>query len=71
MHHINKYVNKGNKANKADNGIGSICKLNNILHCSALLTMYRSFSRLHLDYGDVIYDQPEKESFRSNIETVQ
>ena len=33
--------------------------------------MYRSFIRPHLDYGGVIYDQPEIESFRSKIESVQ
>ena len=34
-------------------------KLDNILPCSALLTINSSFIRPHLDYGDVIYDQPE------------
>ena len=63
--HINEKINKANK------GIGIIRKLNNILPRSALLTIYRSFIRPHLDYGDVIYDQPENESFISNIESVQ
>ena len=45
-------------------------KLNNIPR-STLLTIYRSFVSSHLDYGDVIYDQPENESFSSKIETVQ
>ena len=43
----------------------------NILPLSALLTIYCSFIRLHLDYGDVIYDQPEDELFSSKIESVQ
>ena len=64
-HHINEKINKANK------GIGIICKLNNILPRSTLLTIYRSFIRPHLDYGDVIYDQPENESFSSKIESVQ
>ena len=55
--------------NKANKGTGIIRKLNNILR-SALLTIYRSFIRPHLDYGDVIYDQPENESFSSKIESV-
>ena len=42
-HHINEKINKTNK------GIGIIRKLNNILPCSALLTIYRSFIRPHLD----------------------
>ena len=56
--------------NKANKGTGIIRKLNNILR-SALLTIYRSFIRPHLDYGDVIYDQSENESFSSKIESVQ
>ena len=48
-----------------------ISKANNIPPRSALLTIYRSFIRPHLDYGDVIYDQPENESFSSKIESVQ
>ena len=64
-HHINEKINKANK------GIEIIRKLNIILPRSALLTMYRSFIRPHLNYDDVIYDQPENESFRSKIELVQ
>ena len=64
-HHINEKINKANK------GIGIIRKLNNILPRSALLTICRSFIRPHLAYGDVIYDQPENESFSSKIESVQ
>ena len=29
----------------------------------ALLAIYKSFVRPHLDYGDIIYDQPNNESF--------
>ena len=64
-HHINEKINKANK------GIGIIRKLNNILPRSALLTFYRPFIRPHLEYGDVIYDQPENESFSSKIESLQ
>ena len=38
---------------------------------SALLTIYHFFTRPHLDYGDVIYDQPENESSSSKIKSVQ
>ena len=64
-HHINEKINKANK------GIGIICKLNNILPRSALLTIYHSFIRPHLDYGDVTYDPPENELFSSKIESAQ
>ena len=46
-HHINGKINKANK------GMGIIRDLNNMLPRSALLTIYRSFIRPHLDYSDV------------------
>ena len=46
-----KHIN--GKINKANNGIRIIRKLNNILPCHALLTIYRYFVRPDLDYGDV------------------
>ena len=52
---------------KANRGIGVIRKLDNILPRSALLTIYRSFIRPHLDYGDVINNQPENQSLSSKI----
>ena len=36
-----------------------------------LLTIYKSFVRPHLDYGDVIYDQPNNSSLSDKIESVQ
>ena len=38
---------------------------------SSLLTIYKSFARLHLDYGDVIYDQPNNSSLSDKIESLQ
>ena len=64
-HLINENINKANK------GIGTIRKLNNILLCHALLTIYRSFPRPDLDYGDVIYDQAENELVSRKIERVE
>ena len=64
-HHINEKINKANRC------IGIICELNNILPPSPLWTFYRSFVRPHFDYGDVIYDQRENESFSSKTERVQ
>ena len=37
----------------------------------SLLTMYKSFVRSHLDYGDILYDQPNNKSVGQKIETVQ
>ena len=36
-----------------------------------LLRIYRSFIRPHLDYGDVIYGNPNNESSKSEIENIQ
>ena len=36
-----------------------------------LLTIYKSFIRPHLDYGDVIYDQHYNNSFHQKLESVQ
>ena len=38
---------------------------------SSLLTIYISFVRPHLDYGDVIYDQPSNATFSSKVESMQ
>ena len=32
-----------------------------------LVTIYKSFIRSHLDYGDVIYDRVSNESFHENL----
>ena len=38
---------------------------------NSLVTIYQSFIRPHLDYGDVIYDQPNNDSFSDKIEQLQ
>ena len=50
--HLKMIINKVNKT------MGILRKLQNILPRSALLTIYKSFIRPHIDYGDIIYDQP-------------
>ena len=45
------------------------------LPCNALLTMYKSFIRSYLDYGDILHDTLNNEIFRTkrkknNIELV-
>ena len=37
----------------------------------SLVTIYKSFIRPHLDYGDVIHDQPNNDSFSDKIEQLQ
>ena len=36
-----------------------------------MLTNNKSFTRLHLDYADVIYNQPLNESLTNRIESAQ
>ena len=37
----------------------------------ALLTIYKSFVRPHLDYSGIVYDRLNNESFISKLEQVQ
>ena len=36
-----------------------------------MLTIYQSFIRPHLDYGDILYDKPENTTFQNKLEKVQ
>ena len=70
MRNLNFESRLKEKCLKLDKGIGAIKKLQNILPRQALLTIYKSFVRPHLDYGD-IYDQPKNESFYQKLESYQ
>ena len=63
--HLDKILAKVNKV------IGTIRILQHVLPRSALLTIYKSFIRPHLDYGDIIYDKAFNEAFKSKLESVQ
>ena len=39
--------------------------------CSSLLTIYKSLIRPHLDYGDIIYDQPSNNRLSEKTESIQ
>ena len=64
-HHIKE------KMTKAMKGIGVIKRLSKMLPRHSLVTIYKPFVRSHLDYGDILYDQPNNKSFCLKIETVQ
>ena len=51
--------------------IGLLKKLPNLFPRQALVTIYRAFVRLHLDYGDVFYDQAFNNSFHAKMESIQ
>ena len=59
------------KSSKLNKGIGAIEKLQNTLSRQTLLIVYKSLGRYHLDYGDIICDQPKNESFCQNLESYQ
>ena len=46
-------------------------KLQNLLPRAALITLYNSFVRPYLDYGDVIYEQAFNSSFHEKLESIQ
>ena len=48
-----------------------IRKLQPVIPRAALLTIYKSFLKPHLGYGDVIYDRAFNESFQNKLESVQ
>ena len=60
-----------NVLNKVSKTIGLLRKLQKILPRPPLITIYKSFTRPHLDYGDIIYDQTYNVSFHQKLEPIQ
>ena len=52
---------------KTSKGINVLKRLFHYVPRSSLLTIYKSFVRPHLDYGDVIYHQPSNSNFSNTI----
>ena len=52
---------------KANQGIGIIKKLYNVLLGNSLIIIYKLFIQPHHYYGVIIFDQPENESFCKKI----
>ena len=57
--------------NKVNKSIGLLRKLQMILPRRSLVTIYKSFIRAHLDYGDIMFDQAFNKSFHDNLESIQ
>ena len=51
--------------------IGLIRRLSVHVLRIALLTIYKSFIRPHLDYGDILFDKPKNEFFQNKLEKVK
>ena len=63
--HFKDYLSKISKT------IGLLRKLRKILPRTPLLTIYKSFIRPHLDYGDIINNKDYNSSFHQNLEKIQ
>ena len=63
--HIDNAISKINK------DIAVIKKLRYSLPRKSLITIYKTFLRPLIDYGDIIHDQPQNESFCEKLESVQ
>ena len=59
------------KLKKVTKSINLLRKLNLTLPRSSFLIIYKSFIRPHLDYGDIVYDQPNNSSLSEKIESLQ
>ena len=62
------YTHVAQKIKKCSKLIGLIQRLLINLPSNALLTIYKSFIRPHLDYDDILYDNPNNENFQSKLE---
>ena len=51
--------------------IGLLRKPQTLLPRGPLITIYKSFIRPHMDYGDMIYDQTFNILFQQKMETIQ
>ena len=60
-----------NVQNKVNKTIGLLRKLQNPFPRLSLITIFKSFVRSHLDYGEMIYDCAYNTSFHLNIESIQ
>ena len=65
---FNTLIDQKNK--KCNKMIGLIRQLSVNLLCNALLTVYKSFIRPHLDDGDILYDKPSSDNFQNKMEKV-
>ena len=61
-----------NVMSQVHKSIGLLRKLQAVLPCPSLVTIYKAFIRPHHDYGDIKYDQAYKQSFhqKTRINTI-
>ena len=56
---------------KTSKGIAVIKRLRNVLPSKSLIAVYKAIFRPHLDYGDILYEQPNIAKFCHKIESFQ
>ena len=59
------------KITKANRAVGLLRKLYQYVLRKTSLLIYKAYIRPHLDYADVVYDQPQNTSFCNRLESVQ
>ena len=59
------------KTKTCNRTIGLIRRLSITLPQNALVTIYKSFARTHLDYGDILCGKQNNEIFQNKLEKVQ
>ena len=64
-HHLKSVLNKIKKA------VGLLRKFQQIFPRQSMITIYKSFIRAHLDYGDIVYDRAFNESFHKYLKSIQ
>ena len=55
------------KLSKVYKGIGLLRNLSNKLPRQTLVTIYKTFIRPHLGYGDIVYEKPNNEHFLTKL----
>ena len=68
---LNFNTHVAQKIKKCNKLIGLIKRLSINLPHNASQTIYKSFIRPHLDYGDILYGSPSSENFQSKLEKIQ
>ena len=63
--HLNNVLSKENKT------IGLLRNLEAFLPSQSVVTVYQTFIRPHLDYGDIIYYQTYNDSFHQKMKSIQ
>ena len=69
LNQVNTHIDQKNK--KCNQILGLMKRLSVNFLRSAFLTIYKSFIRPHLEFGDILYDKPDNENSENKIEKVQ